>query len=351
MKKKILFLIIGIFFILGLGVPTVQAYDKGIDVYEYSNISNYNQLKNSGVKVVIQKATEGSNYNDSLLNYRATHLKEAGFTVGYYHFATNNGDAAGQANHFINQIKGLKSDTVYWLDIEQEDRFSKATAIDFVNKFNAVMKSKGYKMGIYTGAYFYYDYLQGNIDSSIPLWIASYGKQPKEFPNQASWQYSESGKVTGVIGNTDMDYFIGDIYLNSQAIPQTVKPQTNYSSAVKTAQYQLNRVMNSKLTLNGILDQKTINALSNFQNMEGITVNGNVSADTQTALHNILDFPICYKGGGNHYAVRYVQYRLGTSIDGVYGKETATHVGDYQLAHKLVSDGICGQNTWKELFK
>ena len=351
MKKRISVFIMALAFIAGAFFMPVKAIDKGIDVYEYSNIQDYDRVKNSGITTVIQKATEGNTYNDKLLNYRADHLKNAGFKVGYYHFARNNGDVIGQAKHFLSQVKGLKSDTVYWLDIENEGSWNKSIAVSFTNTFKSYMSTQGYKMGIYTGEAFYKDYLQGNIDPSIPLWIANYSKAPAGYPNSSSWQYSQYGQTSGIIGNTDMDYFIKNIYLNNKPAPDLVKPQTFYSSAVATAQYQLNRTMNSKLTVNGILDQKTIDTLANFQNLMGITARGNVTADTQCALNNILTFPNCHIGGGNKYAVKYLQYRFAIPVDGVFGQQTRNLVSNFQIGHKLQATGVADKATWLQLFK
>jgi lysozyme len=183
------------------------------------------------------------------------------------------------------------------------------------------------------------------------LWIANYSKAPAGYPNSISWQYSQYGQVSGIIGNADMDYFIENIYLNNKPVPDLVKPQTFYSSAVATAQYQLNRAMNSKLTVNGILDQKTIDALANFQNLMGITARGNVTADTQCALNNILAFPNCHIGGGNKYAVKYLQYRFAIPVDGVFGQQTRNLVSNFQIGHKLQATGVADKATWLQLFK
>jgi len=34
------------------------------------------------------------------------------------------------------------------------------------------------------------------------------------YPSSASWQYSESGNLEGVVGNVDLDYFIDDSFIS-----------------------------------------------------------------------------------------------------------------------------------------
>ncbi len=185
---------------------------NGIDIYEGDNIQDWNVVKQQGIEVVIQKATQGTSHVDSLLNHRYPLIKEAELNIGFYHFAQyNSTDPVAEAQHFLNVVNGLKSDTVLWLDIEAEEKWDKQIAINYANAFIDYVKKQGFEIGIYTGDAFYNDYLEGIQD--VPLWLASYGKQPSLYPNQASWQYSESGQLNGIVGNVDLDYFIDNIFI------------------------------------------------------------------------------------------------------------------------------------------
>ena len=189
---------------------------KGIDIYEGDNIQDWNAIKNAGIEVVIQKATQGTTHIDKLLQYRYPKMKEAGVKVGFYHFANNTGDPEAQAEYFLNTITGLQSDTVLWLDIEAEENWNKQDAINFANQFIDYIQKQGHKIGVYSGESFYKDYLEGNI-LEVPLWIASYGKQPSLYPN-CSWQYSENGQLNGIEGNVDLDYFQDNILINNTEV-------------------------------------------------------------------------------------------------------------------------------------
>ncbi|WLC68439.1 peptidoglycan-binding domain-containing protein [Clostridium tagluense] len=48
-------------------------------------------------------------------------------------------------------------------------------------------------------------------------------------------------------------------------------------------------------------------------------------------------------------AIRYIQWRIGSSTDGIYGNETIRLVKTYQQNNKLVADGIVGKDTWQNL--
>ena len=355
MKKRISVFILALAFMASaFFMPAnarAQTVYNGVDVYEYSNISSYRQLKNSGVSVVIQKASEGLTYNDSLLSYRASMLPQYGFKVGYYHFATNNGQPVAQAQHFLDRIKGLHSDTVLWLDIENQPNWTKAQAIDFTNKFIGYVQDRGYKIGIYTGLSFYYEYLSGNI-GNVPLWLASYGKQPLQFPNVVSWQYTGTGHIAGITGYADLDYFndsifTGSVPTGSNSIVQA-KPVVDKS--LQQVQHNLNRVMNFGLDEDGINGPKTIEAVTKFQSIMGLQVDGIAGDRTKTAINQILDFIPCQYGSDN-FATKYVQHRLHIHVDGKFGVQTRNAVMNYQKSHGLAVNGITYTSFWKCLFK
>jgi peptidoglycan hydrolase-like protein with peptidoglycan-binding domain len=45
-------------------------------------------------------------------------------------------------------------------------------------------------------------------------------------------------------------------------------------------------------------------------------------------------------------ATRYIQSKLGISVDGVFGNQTRQAVVNWQRNHGLYSDGVVGQRTW-----
>lgn len=192
-------------------VGTLSIY-KGADVYEGDNISDYQQFRASGVQVVIQKATQGETFVDSLLQYRASNLTAAGFKVGYYHYANNDSQPDAQAQHFLDAIKGLHSDTVLWLDIENEGDWNKQQAVAFTKEFISYVQARGYKIGVYSGMSFYNDYL-ADSNLNVPIWLASYGRQPSQYPS-VSWQYTDTGTISGVTGYIDLDWFNSSIFIN-----------------------------------------------------------------------------------------------------------------------------------------
>lgn len=344
-KKKIAtsliaFTFVFAIFLLPFSVQATTIY-KGVDVYEHSDISNYQQLKDSDIQVVIQKASQGLTYNDSLLQYRASMLPKYGFKVGYYHFAQyNSTNPIEEAQHFLSRIQGLHSDTVLFLDIEDGDPkkgevWNNSTAISYVNSFIEYVQSKGYKIGIYSGQSFYYEKLQGHIQN-VPLWIASYGKQPLQFPNVVSWQYSGTGSNQGISGYVDMDYFNDSIFTGQAPTVENNAPVQNVSNTQYYNGYNMSKAKSLQHLLNGL-------------KLANLTEDGKLGTQTLNAMSKL---PIAqYSHYHNDAYTDWLESQLGQPQDHIFGKIMANKVYTFQKSKGLKADSEVGINTLKELLK
>ncbi|MFL0197490.1 GH25 family lysozyme [Clostridium sp. WILCCON 0269] len=194
---------------------------KGIDINSEKWVNDWDKVKNAGIEVIINKATEGTYYEDKYLSYRVSKCKELGINIGVYHFAGNQ-DIPSEVNAFISYTKDYSLDTIFWLDIEQPpSSYSWSWAgndpANFVNTFTNLFEQKtGKEIGGYTNKYFYETFLNGKISSVLKLWIAAYGVNNNPYP-QYSWQYSETGSVDGIDGNVDMNWFAENILVTADS--------------------------------------------------------------------------------------------------------------------------------------
>lgn len=318
-SKKILSLLMALtvgvtVFFMPMSVQASAIY-KGVDVYEYDNISDYQALKDEGISIIIQKATQGLYHNDSLLQYRYNTILNNGFKIGFYHFANNSGQPIAEAQHFLSQISGLHSDTVLWLDIENQPNWTKEEAIDYVNKFVGYVQSQGYKIGIYTGLSFYYEYLDGNI-GNVPIWLASYGKQPSQFPNTVSWQYTESGSLNGVIGDIDIDYFNDSIFTGT--IP-TVELST-LGKQIQSLQYDLNLDYNAKLLTDGQVGTNTLLAL---QGIQPLLIKGSKSHVVEWIQQKLVQYGYLKSGSYTPMLLDKPTFQAITNLQKNWGRSTS----------------------------
>lgn len=98
----------------------------------------------------------------------------------------------------------------------------------------------------------------------------------------------------------------------------------------------------------GIYGKVTKNAVYKFQQSLNIQADGLAGIQTQQVINEILATPLC-KQGITSGAVRYIQYRVGCAVDGIFGSKTASAVMAWQKKNKLAVDGIVGPATWGKL--
>lgn len=142
----------------------------------------------------------------------------------------------------------------------------------------------------------------------------------------------------------------------------TVKPvvvtpakPTVEAKKIKDVQHKLNILKfvgsnGAMLTEDGGNGANTLYAIKEFQHRMGLTADGILGDLTIGAMNHILsDRPLLGIAYTDRIGTRYVQFRLGMVIDGVFGSGTANGVILFQKRYKLVADGIVGQGTWKVL--
>ena len=87
---------------------------------------------------------------------------------------------------------------------------------------------------------------------------------------------------------------------------------------------------------------------TNFSRSLNIQADGLAGIQTQQVINEILAKPLC-KQGITSDAVRYIQYRVRCTVDGIFGRKTVLAVIAWQKKNGLVADGIVGPATWGKL--
>ncbi len=190
-----------------------------LDVSHHQGVIDWVKVVNSSFKPegVFIKATEGLGYTDPKLISNAKGAKAVGLKIGYYHFASLNDkneliDAKNEAKAFITAIKILpKNDYPLVLDIESNPgKLSKEEVLIWVNTFFYELAQNGYTDYI---LYSYSPFLNENLPvnhklGNIKLWVADYSEPlilPRGWSKQWLWQYTQTGKIQGIVGNVDLN--------------------------------------------------------------------------------------------------------------------------------------------------
>ncbi len=129
--------------------------------------------------------------------------------------------------------------------------------------------------------------------------------------------------------------------------------EQNADTTVQRLQKALNRLKitdkNGKaLVENNTLGDSTKSAVEKFQNIVGIQTTGTAGETTWNAINIILAKRIIRPNHAGGTAVRYLQYRLGIEVDGIYGPQTEASMKQFQKQNGLTADGIVGPITWQK---
>jgi lysozyme len=175
--------------------------------------------RESGVEMVILKATQGTDFVDPTFAARSAAALDAGLLVGAYHFCDGT-DPAAQARFFLETVGDLAGRIVLCLDAERNES-SQVTVAGVESVAAAVREALGRPLdALYmgragpdgTG-----DGLPSDALSALDLWLPEYGDDPVPPPGFSRWvmhQYTGdgvngTGEVAGIGSGLDRSLFAG----------------------------------------------------------------------------------------------------------------------------------------------
>jgi lysozyme len=268
--------------------------DHGIDEFSGKIVTDWNLIQKSGIQMVYIKATEGVAYINPIMVSQYQGATAVGLLVGFYHFASTNNPIA-EYQYFMSTISKFKQDLKPCLDYEIIN-----TDYDFISQF----MSENPELILYA---------------------------PHSIAN-----------------NVSLDIFDNSVLLSNVTPPS---PQIPGNLSIYTIQRQLNAMTLAGLVADGILGPLTTSKIKQFEQIVGITVDGVWGLQCTNATAQIYVKPLC--GLPYHHVIptRLIQFRVGTSIDGIFGPITANKVKAWQKSNGLVPDGIFGPLSWGKLLK
>ena len=196
---------------------------KGIDVSEFQGSINWDKVKADGVEFAILKLGNiydyDANYKDSKFETNYKNARAQGIKIGAYIYNyCNTVDTLKKGLEWaFEKLSDKKLDMPIYLDMEDKDIQGETveTLTNICNEFANYVKNKGYKAGVYANVNWLKNELNPNeFDKDISVWAAQYYKECQYTGKYDIWQYTSSGKVDGVSGNVDMNYFYGELEEN-----------------------------------------------------------------------------------------------------------------------------------------
>ncbi len=192
---------------------------RGIDISHYQgNINWQNVAYDDHASYVYIKATESSSLVDKMYSHNVRGARAAGIPVGTYHFFSPSTSATTQLLNLTSTMPDLRNqDLVPMIDVETRGKCSIGEFRERLRQFLVGVERKyGVKPIIYTGTNFYNKYLCGYFDDYLYM-IAKYSDEVPNLhgnPRIAMWQYSSSGRVSGIHGNVDLSVFVDNYDLS-----------------------------------------------------------------------------------------------------------------------------------------
>jgi GH25 family lysozyme M1 (1,4-beta-N-acetylmuramidase) len=194
---------------------------QGIDVSYYQGTPNWGSVRAAGKQFAIVRVSDGTGFLDPQFANNWRNAQNAGVYVGAYQFFRPNQDAIAQADLMVNQLNAVGFNGNHLppvIDVEVTGGVSSATVISRVNQWLQRVQSRtGRLPALYTSPGFW-----GGIGNPSPnpvpyLWVAHWGVSCPNVPNVSYswrlrwWQYSATGRVSGISGDVDLDLYNGSL--------------------------------------------------------------------------------------------------------------------------------------------
>ncbi|SOE11506.1 lysozyme [Hoeflea halophila] len=189
----------------------------GIDVSKWQGDIDWNQVRKAGVAFI--KATEGGDHNDSRFSEYWRSARAVGIPHAPYHFYYFCRPAREQAAWFIANVPRESVQMPPVLDVEWNHASKTCTTRPDPETVRAEMKiwmdivgrHFGKRPIIYTPVDFHRENLDGHFQG-YQFWLRSVAAHPQDiYPNHpwTFWQYTGTGMMPGIKGDTDINAFAG----------------------------------------------------------------------------------------------------------------------------------------------
>ncbi len=193
-------------------------YFKGIDVSEHQGAIDWSQAENA-IDFAVLRAGYGQNNIDKQFVRNITECSRLGIPCGVYWFsyARTEEMARKEAEHCLAAIKPYKLQFPVAFDFEYDSVNNAAIngvtittelATAMCHAFCEVLEAAGYYAVNYTNADFLSRFFDATTTQKHDLWYAEWplSPDPDNPPRECGiWQYSSTGKVSGIDGDVDLD--------------------------------------------------------------------------------------------------------------------------------------------------
>ena len=272
-----------------------------IDVSYCQTRVDYNKVKNSGIDAVIIRAGFGKEtyQKDSEFETHYRNAKKAGLAVGvyWYSYAYSVAEAKQEAKVCLACIKGKMLELPVYYDLEEsgQTRLGMSTLTNIAIAFCEAIKSGGYRAGVYSNL----NWLNNHLDyeklrSKYSIWLAQWSSNPSK--NCDIWQNADNGRISGISGNVDTDVIINKnvIKKSNSGVKEEMIKYGSQNLATLAFKKQLITLYNMKIIKTKVdntsgFGDGTLKAVKEAQKAAKITVNGIVDEKLINAIYHLIN--------------------------------------------------------------
>lgn len=208
---------------------------KGIDVSKWQGDINFGRVSKNVDFVVLRigygmyESQKDSKFED---NYEG--FKSFNVPIGVYHYsyATSVSEAKREASVVLKWLNNRKLNLPVYFDVEDKSQVNlgKNTLTKMCEAFCSEIEKAGYWAGIYANKYFFTTYLDyKKLEEKYTIWVAQYNDSNTYSGKYDMWQYTSSGKISGISGNVDMNYLYRNIFTNIDGIISDLPDLSGYN--------------------------------------------------------------------------------------------------------------------------
>ena len=131
---------------------------RGIDISSHNGSVDFDRAAALGIRFVIMKASEGSDFKDAAFIDNIRRAREAGLKVGVYHFFRFDADGRMQALNLLHSVRGRRLDMPLVIDLEEWGNPQVATSavVSRLETMLAALDDAGMSVMLYTNKDGYY---------------------------------------------------------------------------------------------------------------------------------------------------------------------------------------------------
>ena len=210
---------------------------KGIDVSKWQGDINFKKASKE-IDFSIIRIGYGmyESQKDSMFEANYEGFRNLGVPVGVYHYsyAKSVEEAKREANVVLKWLNNRKLNLPVYFDIEDKSQINlgKKLLTNMCEAFCMEIEKAGYWAGIYANKYFFTTYLDyKKLEEKYTIWVAQYNSTNTYSGKYDMWQYTSSGKVSGISGNVDMNYLYRNIFTDSNGSVSDLPDLSGYNGS------------------------------------------------------------------------------------------------------------------------